>query len=58
MGRFLNVTIGYEMEEEEMLKILRENCMSKEEFETEDAAYELQKQSLIMEQVLKLKVRR
>ena len=37
MGRFLNVTIGYEMEEEEMLKILRENCMSKEEFETEDA---------------------
>ena len=25
MGRFLNVTIGYEMEEEEMLKILREN---------------------------------
>ena len=30
MGRFLNVTIGYEMEEEEMLKILRENCMSKE----------------------------
>lgn len=40
MGRFLNVTIGYEMEEEEMLKIIRENCMSKEEFETEDAAYE------------------
>ena len=40
MGRFLNVTIGYEMEEEEMLKILRENCMSKEVFETEDAAYE------------------
>ena len=42
MGRFLNVTIGYEMD----LKLKMQHMNM------------LQKQSLIMEQVLKLKVRR
>lgn len=40
MGKYLEITIGYEMEEDEMLDILNDNNMKLEEFENEDAAYE------------------
>ena len=39
MSKFLKIAIEYEMEEEEMKKILAENNMEPTDFENEDEAY-------------------
>ncbi|WP_302027753.1 hypothetical protein [Eubacterium ventriosum] len=39
MSRFVNVTFGYEMDESTLLKILSENCMKLDDFESEQDAY-------------------
>lgn len=39
MSKFLKIAIEYEMEEEEMKKILAENNMELTDFENEDEAY-------------------
>ena len=39
MSKFLKIAIGYEMEEEEMKKILAENNMEPTDFENENEAY-------------------
>ena len=39
MSRFVNVTFEYEMDESTLLKILSENCMKLDDFESEQDAY-------------------